>query len=82
MLYEDLDKDTVDSADAATWADQYGISSPVLADSDGSVWERWKDGELRPQIIVIDRELGIRFRGTGGNGHEEGLLLAELLLAE
>ncbi len=54
----------------------------MLADSAGTAWERWKESESRPQIIVIDKGLGIRFRCTGGMGHEEGLLLAEELLAE
>lgn len=82
VLWEDLDKDSVESDDAATWAEQYGMSSPVLADTDMAVWERWKDGNLRPQIVIIDQDLGIRFRGDGGAGHEEGLELVETLLAE
>jgi len=82
VLYEDLDRDSVDSSDAAIWADQYGLSSPVLADPNGEVWERWKQSDTRPQIIIIDQDLGIRFRGSGGVGHEEGLQLVEELLTE
>lgn len=50
--------------DAADWADQFGLSFPILDDNDGVLWERY-DGYYIPLNLVLDRNMVIRYRDSG-----------------
>lgn len=42
----------------------------MLDDTEEIVWDEWRDGNARPQYILMDRELEIVLHGEGREGHE------------
>ncbi|MCB9763014.1 MAG: hypothetical protein H6739_24655 [Alphaproteobacteria bacterium] len=61
---------TDDPDDVQYWIDQLGLTFPVLDDTEEIVWDEWRDGNARPQYILMDRELEIVLHGEGREGHE------------
>ena len=59
-------------SDLTSWAESFGTTHTLLADADKSAWDLYADSNSRPQIIVFDRELNIRYRGAGSSGHAGG----------
>jgi hypothetical protein len=45
------------------------------------VWNQYKDGDNKPQYIVLDREMNVVFRGRGAQGHDEAEAAVLALLA-
>ena len=43
----------------------------MLGDDEAEVWEAWRDGNGRPQYIVMDRDMNIVLRGEGTAGHQQ-----------
>lgn len=41
--------------DLLAWADHFKISTPVLADRNWTIWERYLDVHVTPRAILIDR---------------------------
>ena len=50
--------------DAWDWADEYGLSFPVLDDNDRTLWSHF-DGYYIPLNLVIDQDMIIRYRDSG-----------------
>jgi len=48
----------------AAWADEFGLTFPVLDDSDWALWDRY-DGTYIPLNLVLDRNMVIRYRDSG-----------------
>jgi len=47
-------------AELLEWADYFDVSTPVLADPNWEVWERYFDRHVTPRAILVDREGRIR----------------------
>lgn len=67
---------------AADWVEYYDITFPVLADLDGSVSAAWRGGASTPLFLVLDRDLTVRFRGSGSDAHAEAEELVLEMLGE
>jgi peroxiredoxin len=56
VMAETARGDAPGTADLQTWADTYGIVTPVLSDPGWGVWKRyWPEGET-PHELLIDRD--------------------------
>lgn len=53
----------------------------MLDDGDDLVWDLYRDGNSRPQYIVIDQAQMIVDRGQGSDGHDSTQETIEALLA-
>lgn len=54
VIIENNDNVTPSQEDLVDWADNYGLTMPVLADDGASVMWRYSSGGL-PTIVLIDR---------------------------
>jgi peroxiredoxin len=55
-----------DESDALEWKESFGLEHPVLYDPDKSVWKEWKHKTSTvPQLFLVDRGGGIRWRWVG-----------------
>jgi peroxiredoxin len=79
VAWQDATYGSVDTSECASWASYYGLTFPVLADSDEAVYftYRGSDGG-RPLYVLLDRDMIVRYRGTGRSAHDE----VEALLAD
>ena len=53
----------------STWAQQYGLTFPVLDDSSYAVWNKYGDTHI-PLNIIIDRGMTIQYKKAGYNEGE------------
>lgn len=42
----------------------------MLGDDKAEVWQEWREGNARPQYILMDRDMNVVERGEGRAGHE------------
>ena len=56
LMAETARGDDPDEEDLTAWADTYNITTPVLADIDWAVWERYFPDHSTPKHILIDRD--------------------------
>jgi thiol-disulfide isomerase/thioredoxin len=58
VMPENFEYETPSTEDLVAWADAFGITAPIIADS-----ERWSDnlvtGNAYPRVLLIDREMKI-----------------------
>lgn len=66
ILPENLDNEVPTVGDLAYWADSFGISSPVLSDTEDWHAPAVNNGEF-PQVMVLDTELRICQRDVAAN---------------
>ena len=57
-----------DSEDAAEWADELGLTFPVLADADGTFFPIWDPELVLPVAYIIDQDGVISWAEAGGAG--------------
>ena len=50
--------------DPATWAAEYGLTFPVLDDSNRSTWNIYGEGYI-PLNLVLDQTFTIRYKASG-----------------
>ncbi len=65
VLVESENREPATPSDARRWADAYGITYPVLADTDRWVWNRYNEKNAFPLNLIIDRDLVIKFKRVG-----------------
>ncbi len=54
------------------WADYFGLSFPVLADTTEAVYDTYRLADSgRPLYVLIDRSMVVQYRGTGERGHAD-----------
>ena len=66
-------------SDLAIWEDNFESETLLLADTEYEVWNLYQEGGLRPQYVVIDRELIIRFKGIDKTGFENAISIIKEL---
>jgi hypothetical protein len=54
IIIEDGESNPPDQADLEEWAGEFGLTFPVLADPDSSIFWRYSSGGL-PTILLIDK---------------------------
>ncbi len=69
VIHEDPQSNPPDAADLRAWTQAYAISHAVLGD-DGAV-EAIFGGFYQPNVLVIDRDHLVTYRGTGGGQADE-----------
>ena len=52
------------SGDPAMWAEDYGLTFPVLDDNDEAIWDQYGEGAV-PLNLVLDRNNIIRYKAAG-----------------
>ncbi len=62
VLQEDLEGEPPDLEDLETWADLFGITSPILADGDKAGTGGAIEQGVYPAVLIIDRELRVAQR--------------------
>ena len=55
----------------ASWVEDFGSTHPVLCDIDLEAWDLYADGPIKPQYIVLDREMNILMKTSSPVGHTE-----------
>ncbi len=65
VLVDNENRDPATVKDAKKWALTYGITYPVLADTQAAVWNIYNEEDGVPLNLIIDRDLVIKFKGTG-----------------
>ena len=58
-------------SDVIVWEESFDTQTLLLADVDYVAWNLYQEGGLRPQYVVIDREMVIRYKGSEREGMEE-----------
>jgi len=58
------------TSDLITWSENYGGDVILLRDLNEEVYDAYKKDHLRPQYIVIDREMTIIYKASLGNGKD------------
>jgi len=53
--------------DCEEWADMFGLTHPILADTMQEVWHLYNDTGFTPLSLIIDRNMVIRYKDTGYN---------------
>ena len=84
VLWEDLSGNPPDSADAEAWADQFGLTYTVLADTEGTWYDTWVvPTGAQFTTVVIDRDGTIVWKKIGetASADDEALAEVEALLA-
>ena len=72
-----------DPEDAALWADELGLTFPVLADVDGEFFPLWDPLGVLPMAYIIDQDGVIVWAEAGGSGGlEEMEIIIQGLLVE
>lgn len=72
VAWEDSSYGSIDVAECAEWADYFGLSFPVLADTTQAVYSEYKlTDNGRPLYVLIDRSMYVQYRGTGSRGHSD-----------
>lgn len=82
MLQQNLDGDGPTVEEAAQWRDEFGLSYPVLADTDGITVDDYNPEKRFPFSWVIDREQRIVSSHNRSVGVEETREQLEELLAQ
>jgi peroxiredoxin len=65
VLTEDTRSQPPDAQDLLAWTDAYDLTHPVLADP-GARIEADFGGYYQPNVLVIGRDMVVRWRSTGG----------------
>ena len=68
MVAQDGSGQIPDPEDAALWADELGLTFPVLADVDGDFYPLWDPTGVLPMAYIIDRDGVIVWAEAGGSG--------------
>ena len=71
VLIEDDNGDPVDLYDCQEWARRYGLTFPVLADSDKDAWRIYAGEGYVPKNVFIDRNMVIRHVIIGYNSRSK-----------
>jgi hypothetical protein len=64
------------------WAETFGATHTLLGDTDFAVFNQYKEGDIKPQYVVFDREMNIVYRGHSEKGHGQSKAAVLALLAE
>lgn len=76
VMIEDNDGGEVDEAELKEWADQYGLSIPVVSDPGSSVLYRYATGSIGlPYKVLIDH--GVVVESINASDSELTSLLSE-----
>jgi peroxiredoxin len=79
VLYQDYQRNPITQDKCKAWAEQYGITFPVLADVDETVFNAFKESDNPPLNIIIDRKMVIRYKTVGYYKEELEAKVAELV---
>lgn len=72
VLFQDYGGSPATTSNCKTWANLYGLTFPVLADSDAEVWNLYDDSGYIPLNLIIDKEMVIQYKNPGyGDSTEE-----------
>lgn len=75
IMTENNDGDVPSTADLTEWATTYGLTMPVLADSEGVMWQFATSGSVGyPYTILLDRGVVVESVGTANVGEMDDLL--------
>ena len=47
----------------------FGSTYTLVGDPDKEVWDQYRDGAIKPQYIVFDRDMTVIFKDYGDFGH-------------
>ena len=64
--------------DAAEWADQFGISFPILDDNDRTIWDHYEANYI-PLNVILDRNMVIRYKDSGYDELEVHSVIADYI---
>lgn len=56
LMAETARGDAPDEQSLSAWAETYGLTTPVLADTEWQVWDRYWPSHATPKSLLIDRE--------------------------
>ncbi len=80
ILIENTTGDPPTAKDVMTWMTAYGVTFPVLADPEKSVFETYVPSPVLPTSLVIDRSgiIRMRLQGTADDAATEAKLTAAI----
>ena len=70
VLFQDYNRGPVDQAECQLWAILYGITFPVLADTNETVWGWYRDSDIVPLNVIINRQDVITYKAHYYNPEE------------
>ncbi|HUX07800.1 MAG TPA: TlpA disulfide reductase family protein [Acidobacteriota bacterium] len=79
VLFQDYKNGAIDTSECKAWADMYGLTFPVLADVNETVYRAFAESPNVPLNIIIDRNLVIRYKVYSYNKEELEAKVAELV---
>jgi len=84
VLFQDYMRGAIDTSECKAWADNYGITFPVLADINETVWRAFAESTAVPLNMIIDRNLVIRYKEIGYSDEIKEVIEAKIaeLVAE
>lgn len=65
VLLQDYGGGSVSIDECKTWSNTYGLSIPVLADTNMVAWNQYDDEGYIPLNLIIDRDMVIQHKQTG-----------------
>ena len=68
MVVQDAGGQLPEPDDAALWAENLGLTFPVLADVDGEFYPVWDPRGVLPMAYIIDRDGVVVWAEAGGSG--------------
>ena len=63
---------------AADWADQFGLSFPILDDNSLTLWNRY-EGRFIPLNLIFDKNMVIRYKESGFNELEVESIIGDYI---
>lgn len=65
VLFEDYGGGPISQSACRAWAETYGLTFPVLADSEKKAWNMYDESNIVPLNIIISRTMVIEYKDVG-----------------
>ena len=78
MINYDADGNLPDADDCADWANSYGTSHPILADTEGFATAVMREGEGYPFYMLISGGMEVKTLASGAEAISDEEIIAEI----